>query len=175
MILTLISHGTILRPGGSTWQTSLDWADALSVTFGENTYDDWRLPSTTQPDPSCKSQNSTGSSGFNCLGSEMGHLYYTELGNPEWNLLNKGDFLSLGSNTYWSSTENAGNTSRAWAFQSGIGSQGSYLKGFYGNAMAVRDGNVFSVAVAPEPVSTILFGIGGAVLGFNRFRNRFKK
>jgi hypothetical protein len=29
-----------------TWQNQVNWADALSVTFGSNVYTDWRLPTT---------------------------------------------------------------------------------------------------------------------------------
>ena len=53
------------------WQNQVDWADALSVTFGNNIYNDWRLPITF-------TQNCDG---YNCTNSEMGHLFYTELGN----------------------------------------------------------------------------------------------
>ncbi len=29
-----------------SWQNQVDWADALSVTFGSNTYNDWLMPIT---------------------------------------------------------------------------------------------------------------------------------
>lgn len=28
------------------WQSQMDWASALTVNFGGNVYDDWRLPTT---------------------------------------------------------------------------------------------------------------------------------
>jgi len=38
------------------------------------------LPTTLQPDPSCSRQDEFGSRGFDCTGSEMGHLFYIEFG-----------------------------------------------------------------------------------------------
>ncbi len=54
------------------WDRAMPWAANLS--YGG--YDDWRLPTALN-------QNGTGPCfGVNCTGSEMGHLFYTELG--EW-------------------------------------------------------------------------------------------
>ena len=49
-------------------------------------YSDWRLPTTLQPDASCGSSFDAGapygvqSYGYNCTGSELGHLFYTGIG-----------------------------------------------------------------------------------------------
>ena len=65
---------------GDTWQNQVNWADALSVTFGGNTYTDWRMP-TTVDGPYVYGYDGTTIGGFNITSSEMGHLFYTELGN----------------------------------------------------------------------------------------------
>lgn len=77
--------------GLMTWSVANTWATNL-VFAGFN---DWRLPTTLQPDLSCSTQ-SVNSYGNNCTGSEMGHLYYTELGNPAGGpLTNTEDFTNL--------------------------------------------------------------------------------
>ena len=66
--------------GLMTWASANTWADNL-VLGG---YSDWRLPTTMQPDATCSDQNNfvvpAISYSNNCTGSEMGHLFYTELG-----------------------------------------------------------------------------------------------
>src|SRR4030065_1429283 len=63
-----------------TWQNQVNEGDALSVTFGGNTYDEWRLPSTVDG-PFVHGYDGTTTGGYNITTSEMGHLFYTELGN----------------------------------------------------------------------------------------------
>ncbi|MEK6766895.1 MAG: hypothetical protein AABY49_11800 [Planctomycetota bacterium] len=91
------------------WANQVAWADTLSVTFGSTTYDDWRLPTSLNLDAPFGPD-----SGLNVTGSEMGHLYYTELGNVAGGpLSNTGDFQNLIiSSVYWSGTEYATNTKR---------------------------------------------------------------
>ncbi len=62
--------------GRLTWAQALAWVDSL--TFGG--FDDWRLPNSAQPDVSCSSTYQGVSHGFGCRQSEMGHLFYDELG-----------------------------------------------------------------------------------------------
>ncbi|MCC6544648.1 MAG: hypothetical protein IT392_09125 [Nitrospirae bacterium] len=89
------------------WFTANTWADNLPFAG----FDNWRLPTTLQPDSSCYSQYDSGGFfpvqgyGYNCTGSEMGHLYYTELGNTAGGpLTNIGDFTNLQPYSYWSGT-----------------------------------------------------------------------
>ncbi len=148
----------------SDWQNQLNWASALSVSGGDlvGVYDDWRLPTALN-------QNGTGPcTGYSCTGSEMGHLYYTELGNSTSSSLTEtGDFQHLQLGFYWSSTEYAALASNAWYFYTDDGSQLTSNKGFPLYAIAVRSGDV-SVAVVPEPMSMVLFGVGAAVFGARR-------
>lgn len=62
--------------GLMNWADANAWAANLSFNDGVNTYDNWRLPSTLQPDASCSDQTLGSSGGFRCTGSEMGHLFY---------------------------------------------------------------------------------------------------
>ena len=162
------------------WQTQMNWASALSVSGGDlvGVYDDWRLP-TTVDGPWVWGYDGTTTVGYNITSSEMGHLYYTELGNkgyydtsgnnPQagWGLTKTGDFQNLQPNYYWSGTEYAALTDGAWYFLAGGGYQGGYDLSYGGDyyAIAVMDGDV---SVVPEPVSMILFGVGAIVMGGRR-------
>ena len=144
----------------ATWQSQMAWADALSVNFGDNVFDDWRLPETVDT-----------TLGVNKTGNEMGHLFYTELGNTVGTFSNPGDFRNLESDApYWTGTMK--DSIYAWNFVFLNGYQG-YGVSFYAdyNAIAVHSGNLASTLThAPEPVSSILFVVGAGVLGFRRFR-----
>lgn len=144
-----------------TWQGSIDWADALAVDFGGNIYDDWRLPIA---DPTCGTE-------INCTGSEMGHLYYTELGNladgahgiPLITDFTDGltgtseSFLNLLDSYYWSGTVYDTEPHKSWffLFNYGYHFQGSKESAIY--ALAVREGDVASV---PEPSTFLLLFSG---------------
>lgn len=113
--------------------------------------------------------NGTGPDGYNITTSEMGHLYYTELGNkgfyatdgtnpqPGWGLSNTGPFQNLVSSVYWSGTEFATFTDLAWDFGFDDGFQGAddkFINAYYG--LAVRSGDV--AAPVPEPTTIALLG-----------------
>jgi hypothetical protein len=164
------------------WQNQVNWADALSVTFGGNTYTDWRLP-TTVDGPYTYGYDGTTTAGYNITSSEMGHLFYTELGNAGWYdtsgnltgcsssspwcLTNTGDFQNLQPNVYWSGTEYAANPFTAWHFDFIFGYQYNEGKGLNYYAIAVRPGDVSAV---PEPGTMLLLGTGLA--GLIVFRKR---
>lgn len=142
------------------WQDTMDWASGLSVTFGGNIYEDWRLPSALNQD------GSGPCTVYNCTESEMGHLYYIELGNMGYLdtsgnqtacyhsncLSNTGDFQDLKPYNYWTSTPYAPYPNTGCAFEMASGRQAAGGgSGYY--PIAVRDG----LAVAAELLNCIGF------------------
>jgi len=165
------------------WQNQENWASGLDIDFGGTHYTDWRLP-TTVDGPFVYGNDGTTTGGYNITSSEMGHLFYTELGNkgyyttdgtnpqPGWGLTNTDDFQHLQPYVYWSGTEHADITGDAWVFNAGYGYQAPADKpnlNFY--ALAVRPGDV---TVVPEPISSILFLAGGATLIGRKYLRRKK-
>jgi len=139
-----------------TWATAKDWAANL-VYVG---FDDWRLPTALNADGSGPCQ------GYNCTGSELGHLFYQEIGVTEGNSILNGNaaeltkFNNIQSYVYWSATGVAPSPNGAWDFDTDSGSQtyDSKDNGRYG--WAVRSGDVSSTSV-PEPGIIGLLLAGG--------------
>jgi hypothetical protein len=164
--------GDSTADGRMTWWSANDWANNL--VFGG--YSDWRLPTITQPDTTCSVSTLTTGYGYNCTGSEMGHLWYSELGNLARSLTNVGSFQNLQAYAYWSGTKHAFFTDHALYFETHGGSQYfDYVGNPYterGNqnyALAVRSGDVVTEPVpVPEPESLALFSLALAALGLTR-------
>ena len=143
--------------GAMSWSTSQSWVAGLNsaVYLG---YADWRLPTTLQPDATCDTQSPTRSAGYHCTGSEMGHLFYTELGGVAAQSINGthnanfGLFQNFQDYSYWSGTEYAEDANLAWNFLFAGGTQhASYLAGYKLDtmyALAVRPGDVAAVPEA---------------------------
>ena len=141
--------------GPASWANQVTWASGLTIG-GVN---GWRLPTA---DPTCR--------GFNCTDSEMGNLYYNELGNAFGSLTNTGPFSNLQGFIYWSGTGEAERPKNyAVTFYFLIGRQGSWLKGSRFLAWPVHDGDVPASAI-PEPSTMWLFGSGVAGLAALRYR-----
>ncbi len=82
------------------WASANAWAEDLFFAG----YDDWRLPSAENPD-------GTLCSGFDCIESELGSLFYGALGNTAGSLTNPGPFIfdydingEPDSTWFWTST-----------------------------------------------------------------------
>ncbi len=187
------------------WSAQNAWAAGLGGT-GVLTYNidsiymvdwgtgnDWRLGSTVdgvhvegyEGDPN-NDGIYTYNAGYNLTNSEMGHLYYEELGNLGWldtngntpagyGLQNIGDFVNLVESNYWSGTEYANVNGNAWAFDMDDGDQkvlnGSNAENHYSYGLAVRTGQI-TVAPVPEPSTILLLGSGLAGLAFYRRKRK---
>lgn len=126
--------------GPMQWEQAMAWVDGFSFAG----YSDWRLPT------------SDGCSGFECIGSEMGHLWYIDLGNAAPGpMTNTGGFQNFQAWPHFSGTELDADSvdifDTANGFQTGGG------KGQFYFALAVRDGDV---PVVPEPQTYALLLLG---------------
>ncbi len=128
---------------------------------------DWRLPS-AGANPPLES--------YNVITSEMGHLFYNELGlsaNPPLTTdaqLNATNFDNLIASFYWSGTEHPDVQGYAWDFvmSHGYHSCPNTYGRLYG--LAVRSGQV---SVVPIPAAVWLFGSG--LIGLAGARRKLKK
>jgi len=157
--------------GGMTWAAANTWVAKLTFVDAVNnlTYDNWRLPTTLQPDASCRDQRSGGYSyGYGCTGSEMGHLFDGELGgSPDESILFSTDpdlakFTNLNSYYYWSGTRYAPDSRFAFQFSFAVGNQDAGFKSEALYAFAVTPGDVGAV---PEADTWAMLLAGLALVG----------
>ena len=165
------------------WYQQKNWAQGLSLSYNIDPsfslfWDEasWRLPSTVDGQYSYgyEGPDSNGNynytAGYNLYNSEMGHLFYTELGNlgyygtdgnvqPNYGLHNKGPFVNLMAGWYWSGTVNS-KYGRPWRFYMGDGSQLLGYSYYRQNGIAVRKAHLSPTNTVPEPSTIILMGIG---------------
>jgi hypothetical protein len=143
--------------GAMSWQSAVSWAANLS--YGG--YDDWRLPNTPVPDATCATP--PPAFGINCTGSELGHLYVTELAGTvldpptmPTSAPGPGPFSNIKDDGYWSGT--AYDATFAYVVNFGFsGAQAADNKSIGYFAWAVRDGDV---AAVPAPGTAMLLVTG---------------
>ncbi len=173
---------------GMNWAPQKAWADNLSLTINGIVFDDWRLPVTLNTGISpVNPMDFTGtySQGYNNSSSELGHLYYTELGGKglfdasgswqaDYGLANTGPFENLlWGTSYWSETEYPYGNEGTWCLLMVNGAQMLVSKegSGYRSGLAVISGSTVAEPV-PEPSTFILFATGLAGFGFWRKKKR---
>ncbi len=175
---------------------SLNWFEAKAwiAVLNAQSYlghNDWRQPRTTQPDLTCESTiASSNNGGYNCRGSELGHLFNATvpsgLENPNQAGTGTGLDGSIGTigsacvgsvphcftqtgpfdNTqafaYWSGTEYAPDTVSAWLFltYNGDQSRGNKVTSRI-SVWPVRSGQSAVAPVTAQPIPTLsVWGLG---------------
>ncbi|MCU7929477.1 MAG: DUF1566 domain-containing protein [Candidatus Thiodiazotropha sp. (ex Codakia rugifera)] len=143
-----------VQSGKLNWYDAVNWASTLSYYDTERgvTWDDWRLPTTT---------NHADSIGWDTTGmsSEMAYMYYVNLGydanmsldpsDPAPTSGNYNPFINLQTRGYWSGTP-SDFENRAWYLHMHFGYQDINSKlGDEQRLWAVRDGDVAPVPIPP--------------------------
>lgn len=163
--------------GQMTWND----AEAWIVRLNEQNYlgfSNWRQPLTPQPDASCEiqvSDPSPQSLGYNCTGSELGHLFNVAtpagLGNsndadagcaPNC-FTNTGPFNNTQNSQYWSGRSSVPNPAFAWLFITSFGFQDRYPKDNSPSYVWPVLSEQFAVAppIQPQPVPALsIWGLG---------------
>jgi hypothetical protein len=125
-----------------TWDDAVAWAASLNFAG----FDDWRLPTNVEPDPSCQNQAQYGSSGLGCVGGELGHLVNAQGIDAN----SPGPFLNIQPFSYWYGTQNSAVPGEAfYVVLSSDGFTGSVPPPNELHAWAVRDGDVIGVSEPP--------------------------
>ncbi|QWF72240.1 DUF1566 domain-containing protein [Methylomonas paludis] len=134
------------------------WAGLAFVNYLDTQHyagsSQWALPSTPDTVPSY---------GYNQTDSQLGELFYNELGGTASNPIPSGPFSNVQSLAYWSGTEFTANPSLAptpylaWNFLSYNGFQDINFKNAQFSVWAVSPG---SIAAVPEANIIYLFGTG---------------
>lgn len=163
------------------WETANNWINAMNASEYLG-YDDWRLPDNRPVNgigyDHTFSYDGSTDSGYNITSpnNELAYMYYTELGNigyydtsgnrreSGYGLQNHGEFINLPAWSFWSAGEFEPHPDYQWDFNFNSGFQGNLRKDLSNYAWAVR-----TVAVVPEPISSILFVTGGTLLASRRY------
>ena len=140
-----------------TWEGANAWVEGLSVHGLKG----WRLPIS---DNNC--------SGFNCINSEFGHLFYTEFGvSPGSDILSSNDpdkllFSNLSYLNYWTGTLHDDNNAWVFNFRYGIQFWDSIRTPLLKFTTAVHSGDIITMIPEPTTYAMLLAGLG--LMGFLR-------
>ena len=177
--------------GRMTWSQANAWADQLS--YGG--YDDWRLPSAKLMNPTttpCYAYDGSCDTGSNNTTSELGHMFYNNLGNlgrydtngnyqPGFGVRNSSftdgnsgasvSIVNLQNSYYRFGEEYEPDTYYAWAFGTGTGGQDYDIKDGNYYSWAVHDGDIGASPV-PLPAGIYLFLSGLVGLGLVKSKKK---
>ena len=176
-----LTSGTGTERGQMYWSLAMEWVDQLEYydSVRDITWTNWRLPDAYNQDGSGPDE------GYNITTSEMGYMYYVNLGNlgryapdgteapPGYGLISTGPFDNLLPLVYWTSTEyGPADPYHSWVFfldyYAGHQRRDSQYHVYL--AWPVMDGDV---AAIPIPSAIYLFGSG--LIGLLGFRKKFRK
>ncbi|HUE65294.1 MAG TPA: DUF1566 domain-containing protein [Rhizomicrobium sp.] len=120
-----------INPDGSMgWDTAQRWIAAMNTARYLGSAH-WNLPETVLPDTGCSQNPKSAAFGYGCTASQMGHLYYEELGGIKGSTieLTHGAAYSMFKNIqpylYWSATLWTRVPNSAFSFSFGNGFQGT--------------------------------------------------
>lgn len=172
----------------TNWASQVAWAAglggslsyAIDPAYAITWNGDWRLPNTVDGlvtlypgGGQLLGYDGTTPAGYNITSSEMGHLFYVELGNLSgaggyFTFIDKGDFSNILGQIYWSNTAYALTPYYDWAFAFAGGKQFIDANGNQRYGLAVRPAIVTTAQATPSPVpepsTFLLFGAGLAGL-----------
>ncbi|MBS0497523.1 MAG: DUF1566 domain-containing protein [Proteobacteria bacterium] len=168
---TIFDDGLSPTDGFLSWDSAKAWAANLDISGVTG----WRLPTTEIP---CFIMN--------CDSSEMGHLFYNEIGGIAWTTVqfhhnsNYDLFRNISYSEYWSGTEH--DSVNAWVFAFGGGGQYWRDKDNVNDpllspaitAWAVHDGDV-PLGAVPEPAAYAMLLAGLLFFGFSSGRGLINK
>jgi len=134
-----------INPDGSmSWEVAKRWVAAMNAAHYLGS-DRWNLPATQLPDERCSQRPAAAAFGYGCVGSQLGYLYYDELGGVNGSTIGLTHnasyalFRNFQPYLYWSGTLWERVPNSAFSFSFGNGFQGTNV---FANAMYV-------LAVAP--------------------------
>jgi hypothetical protein len=162
---TLTAAGDFGAGGLVSWWGAQAYVAYLNqIDYGNSSQ--WALPTT--PD-------NNSSTGFNKTTSQLGELFYSELGGTAGNSFPSSTyFTNEQAYVYWSGTTYSASLGAAWLFDTYVGDQYGYNKGFRNYALAVSPGEVNAATVTdpsatvPEPGMLALMLTGFSLLGWMR-------
>lgn len=172
--VTWLQDASYARTSGFDADGFMSWDDAQAyvASLVYQGFDDWRLPSARD-----YLDGTLPPAGNHVTQSEMGHLYFIELGNAQGGPMNNiGPFVNVentsfpGPDRYWLAEEDENNPGLAYIFRMSNSYQGVDAKGSQFSVWPVRDG------MAPEPGTLVLMTlVAAAVARRSRPQNKDRR
>lgn len=158
--VTWLADANYAKTSGFSTDGRMSWAEALAwvANLDYAGFSGWRLPTGVD----------SLLNGYQCLGSEMCHLHYIELGGHEGgdirqsHNINFSLFENIQGGYYWTETTHPVDTGNAFDFNFEGGLQSSDDKSFARFAWPVHPGDIGAI---PEPSTLLLCLVAIAALG----------